>query len=189
MRRSQMELRLSFVLAVAAVAMSLGCNGGDAGPSSCATTATPDFTAQGDFDVDTGLPPSTVRAGYGQPQCPTQYLVEVDLTAAAFTGYGMFEISGFWSSAVDMQSCTLLQSTMNVFVFDGSTWQSWDVATYTGVVYGSYCIPKPQHTDPGSVGYDVTNVPLTKGFQKARITVRAVEAGTTLAVAISGAGE
>ena len=54
MRRSQIELRLSFVLAVAAVATSLGCNGGDAGPSSCATTATPDFTAQGDFDVDTG---------------------------------------------------------------------------------------------------------------------------------------
>ena len=55
-------------------------------------------------------------------------------TAAAFSGHSIFSISGFWSSAVDMQSCTLLQSTMNVFVFDGSTWQSWDVATYSGVV-------------------------------------------------------
>ncbi len=51
---------------------------------------------------------------------------------------------------------------------------------------GGYCIPKPQHTDPGSVGLDVTNVPLTRGFQKARIAVNAIDAGTTLAVAIAG---
>lgn len=88
-----------------------------------------------------------------------------------------------------MQSCDLLQATMNVWVFDGSTWQSWDVATYKGVVSGSLCIPTPQHTDPGSVGFDVTVIPLTKGFQRARVGVNAVEAGTTLAVAIVGAVE
>jgi len=165
--------------------MSLGCDG-TSGPSTCATAATPDLTAQAAFDIDTGLSASTVGADYGQLSCPNQYLVEVDLTAAAFTGHSAFGVSGFWSSAVDMQSCGLLQATMNVWVFDGSTWQSWDVATYTGAVSGSYCIPEPQHTDPDSVGFGVTVVPLTKGFQKARIAVNAVEAGTTPPVAIAG---
>ncbi len=185
MKRAQTELRLLSLVAIAAVATSFGC-GGASGPSTCATAATPDLTTQAAFDIDTGLASSTVGAGYGQPLCPKQYLVEVDLTAAAFTGHSTFSVSGFWSSAVDMQSCGLLQATMNVWVFDGSTWQSWDVASYVGVVSGSYCIPEPQHTDPGSVGFDVTNVPLTKGFQKARIAVNAVETGVTLAVAIAG---
>jgi hypothetical protein len=127
-----------------------------------------------------------VHGGSRLRACPKQYLVEVDLTTPAFTGQSTFDVSGFWSSAVDMQSCGLLQATMNVWVFDGSSWQLWDVATYTGAVSGSYCIPEPQHTDPGSVGFGVTVVPLTKGFQKARIAVNAVEAGTTLPVAIAG---
>jgi hypothetical protein len=55
-----------------------------------------------------------------------------------------------------------------------------------GMSSGGYCIPKPQHTDPGSVGYDVTVVPLTMGFQRARIAVTASDAGTLLAVAIAG---
>ncbi len=187
-RLGQTELRLSALLAVAAAATVLGC-GGASGLSSCATAATPDLFALGDFDVDTGLAPVTVGAGYGQPRCQNQYLVEVDLTAATFTGHGAFEVSGFWSSVVDMQSCSLLQSIMSVFVFDGSTWRSWDVATYSGVAGGGYCTPEPQHTDPGSVGFDVTVVPLTNGFQKARIAVNASEAGTTLAVAVAGAVE
>ena len=189
MSRARTTLGLSSLLAVAAAATSLGCGSGASGPSGCATAATPDLVAQGDFDVDTGLSSSTVGANYGQPACPGQYLVEVDLTGSAFMGPSTFEVSGFWSSVVNMQSCTLLKSTMNVYVFDGSSWQSWDVATYAGVVQGTYCIPKPQHTDPGSVGLDVTNIPLTKGFQKARIAVNASQSGTTLAVAVSGATE
>ena len=53
-------------------------------------------------------------------------------------GPSMFSVSGFWSSAVNMQSCTLLKSTMNVYAFDGSSWQSWDVATYAGVAQGTH---------------------------------------------------
>jgi hypothetical protein len=187
MSRARRELRRSSLIAVVAAATTLlGCGGGASGPSSCATAATPDLTTQAAFDIDTGLASSTVGAGYGQPSCPSQYLVEVDLTAGAFTGHNTFAVSGFWSSVVDMQSCGLLKATMNVFVFDGSAWRSLDVATYVGVSSAGYCIPVPQHTDPGSVGLDVTSVPLTMGFQKARIAVTASEAGTILAVAIAG---
>ena len=187
MSRARSELGRSSLIAVAAAATTLlGCGGGASGPSSCATAATPDFTTQAAFDIDTGLGSSTVGAGYGQPLCPSQYLVEVDLTAVAFAGHNTFSVSGFWSSAVEMQSCSLLKATMNVFVFDGSAWRSWDVATYAGVSSGGYCIPVPQHTDPGSVGFDATSVPLTMGFQTARIAVTASEAGTILAVAIDG---
>ena len=98
-------------------------------------------------------------------------------------------MSGFWSSAVDMQSCSLLRATMNVYVLDGSAWRSWDVATYAGMVSGIYCIPQAQHTDPGSVSFGVTNVPLTEGFQKTRIVVSATESGITLAVAVAGENE
>jgi hypothetical protein len=158
-------------------------------PLSCATTATPDAPEETtDFDIDTGLPPSTVGANYGQSSCPSQYLVEVDLTASAFANHSIFEVSGFWSSRADMTSCSLLQATMTVYVLDGTnTWQTWDVATYAGVESLGFCTPEPQHTNSGSVGLDVTNIPLTMGFQKARIAVNAVESGTTLAVAISGA--
>jgi hypothetical protein len=184
--RAQIELRRSSLVALAATAGALGCGGSASGPSSCATTATPDFTAQAAFDVDTGLAPSTVGAVYGQPTCPGQYLVEVDLTAPAFTGPSTFSVSGFWSSAVDMQSCSLLRATMNVYVLDGSAWRSWDVAAYAGMVSGNYCIPQAQHTDPGSVSFGVTNVPLTEGFQKARIAVSAAESDTALPVAVAG---
>jgi hypothetical protein len=187
MSRARSKLRRSSLIVVAAAVTSLlGCGGDASGPSSCATAATPDFTTQAAFDIDTGLASSTVGAGYGQPLCPSQYLVEVDLTAVAFTGHSTFSASGFWSSVVDMQSCSLLKATMNVFVFDGSAWRSWDIANYMGVSAGGYCIPTPQHTDLGSAGYDVTVVPLTMGFQKARIAVTASEAGTILAVAIAG---
>jgi hypothetical protein len=184
--RAQTELRRSSLLAAAAAATALGCGDGASGPSSCATGATPDFTAQAAFDVDTGLASSTVGASYGQPMCPGQYLVEVDLTAPAFTAHNSFTVSGFWSSAVDMRSCSLLRATMNVYVFDGGAWRSWDLASYAGMVSGSYCIPQAQHTDPGSVSFGVTNVPLTDGFQKARVAVSAVESGTPLAVAVAG---
>jgi hypothetical protein len=157
-------------------------------PLSCATSAAVDQPETGPFDIDTGLPPSTVGANYGQQAaCRSQYLIEVDLTASAFTGHNTFDVSGFWSSAVDMSSCSTLQATMSVYVLDSTnTWQPWDVATYTGVASGSFCIPEPQHTDPGSVGFDVTIVPLTMGFQKARVAVNAVQNGTTLPVAIAG---
>lgn len=155
---------------------------------SCATMATPDSNVVGAFDVDTGLPPSTVGAGYGQPSCRNQYLVDVDLTAAAFQGHARLTVSGFWSSTAPQQPCDDLQATTNVFVLDSTnTWKSFDVVTYLGLPVGAVCIPQAQsHTDPGSVGLDVTNIPLTSGFTRARIAVNAVEIGTTQAIATVG---
>ena len=156
-------------------------------PLSCATSARVDLPESGPFDIDTGLPPSTIGANYGQTNCPSQYLIEVDLKASAFSGHSTFDVSGFWSSAVSMQSCSTLQATMNVYVQDASNnWSSWDVATYTGVTSGNFCIPEPQHTNAGSVGFDVTIVPLNMGFQKVRVAVNAVQSGTTLPVAVAG---
>jgi hypothetical protein len=58
MSRAEKYPRRLSLLGIAAVAMSLGCDG-TSGPSTCATAATPDLIAQAAFDIDTGLSAST----------------------------------------------------------------------------------------------------------------------------------
>jgi hypothetical protein len=155
---------------------------------SCATTATANANFSAAFDVDTGLS-GGVGANYGQDMCRDQYLVDVDLTASAFTGRNTLSVSGFWSSQVPApgEPCNL-GATMSTYVLDQNTWRPWDIVTYLGVVSGSVCFPQAQsHTDGGSVGLDVARIPLNRGFTRARIAVNAVAGGTTKkAVAVVG---
>jgi hypothetical protein len=155
---------------------------------SCATTPTVDKMFSGGFDVDTALPPNPVGANYGHPDCQTQYLVEVDLTAAAFQGRTAFTVSGFWSSLVSSPVCVDLQATLRTFVFNGTIWQPWDTVAYAGVLSGGgTCTPEAQsHTDAGSVGLGVARIPLNRGFQRVRIAVNAVQNGITQAIATVG---
>jgi len=180
-----MASRLPAVLLGAiAVAGVSGCGGDGAAISTCATTATPDLTVQGGFDVDTGLPSSsTVGAAYGQSACEGQYLVEADLQAIAGAD---FVVTGFWSSAVPGQPCDE-RATMNVFVFDGISWQSWDVVSYVAMVDGTVCYPAAvSHTNAASDGTDASHIPGARQFHTARIAVRATQAGAPAPVAVVG---
>jgi hypothetical protein len=170
-------------LAPIAAACLVGCGGGAAAVSTCATKATPDLSVQGAFDVDTGLPSSsTVGAGYGQSLCEGQYLVEADLQQQASD----FVVSALWSSVVPATPCDV-RSTMNVFVFDGASWQSWDVVSYAGKADGGVCgVDTLSHTNAGSEGLDATNIPAARHFQRARIAARATEAGAAVPVAVVG---
>jgi hypothetical protein len=170
------------LLAPIAATCLVGC-GGAAAVSTCATKATPDLTVQGGFDVDTGLPSSsTVGAGYGQSLCEGQYLVEVDLQQQGSD----LAVTTLWSSVVPQQPCDVA-ATMNVFVFDGRSWQSWDVVAYAGRPEGANCaVNTLSHTNTASVGLDATNIPAARHFQRARIAARATEAGSAVPVAVVG---
>jgi len=179
-------LRSGWVLPIAATCIAIGCGDSGAAISTCATTATPDLTVQGGFDVDTGLTSpsmSSVGAAYGQSACEGQYLVEVDLQAIAGAD---FVTTGFWSAAVPAEPCDE-RATMNVFVFDGTRWQSWDVVAYVAKVDGTICYPSAvSHVNAASDGLDATNIPGARQFQKARIAVRATQAGAPAPVAVVG---
>lgn len=164
----------------------LGCGGGAAAVSTCATKATPDLSAQGGFDVDTGLPSSsTVGAGYGQPDCPGQFLVEADLQQQASNGKD-FVVSAGWSSALPAQPCDE-RATMRVFVYDGTSWQAWDTVAYAGQAEGTICNPGVQsHTNAASMGLGATNVPSARHFQRVRVAASATESGSAVPVFVAG---
>jgi hypothetical protein len=168
-------------------ASAFGCGGGDHAPAApaCASSATPDATFTGPFDVDTGLPPSTIGAEYGQPDCKNQYLVEVDVTQIAFQGHDVV-VLGRWTSALPAVPCDE-RTTMSVTVFDGSSWHLWDSVMYVGQADGNTCHAQTSgHIDPGSAGLDATNIPAAKAFEKARVAVGATEGDAQVAVAITG---
>ena len=156
---------------------------------SCATspTATPDAsdTTGIDFDFDTGFGAGAVQGNYGQPDCVSQYLVDVDLTK--FQGVTSLDVSGIWSAALPPTPCDE-QSTMTVFVLDATgTWQIWDQVPYLGELTQGVCEPIAQaHSNPNAVGFGVSVVPLTMGFTRARIAVNATEGGNDIPVAVAG---
>jgi hypothetical protein len=154
---------------------------------SCATTLTPDVTASGDFDFDTGSGPGAVQGNYGQPDCVSQYLVDVDLTAAAFQNKSSLDVSGVWSAVLPPTPCDE-QSVMAVFVLNASgNWQIWDQVPYLGELSQNVCEPIAQsHSNPDAVGFGVSVIPLTMGFTRARIAVNATEGTTDIPVAVAG---
>jgi hypothetical protein len=155
--------------------------------TSC-TTSVPDFSFNAPFDVDTGLPPSTIGSGYGTAACPGQLVVDVDLTQAGFSGHNLF-VSGRWSASLPATPC---DETATMFVFastDGTNFQTYDIVQYAGVLDsgGTICHAQAQsHTDPGSVSLGGTNVPAAKNFQRVRIALSAVEGSSLVPVLVSG---
>ena len=124
---------VSIVSRGAALFCLIGCGGGTTNAvSSCATLATPNVSVTNTFDIDTGLGAGAVQGGYGQPNCPSQYLVNVDLTAAAFQGHMALDVSGIWSTALPEQPSDE-KSSMAVFVLGADRqWQTFDQVTYVG---------------------------------------------------------
>jgi hypothetical protein len=149
------------------------------------TTATPDvatFTAP--FDVDTGLS-GGVGTNYGNGTCPNQFLVEADLTQPAFQGHD-FSVVGGWSSTLPATPCNE-QATMDVYTFNGSTWQLYDEVVYAPVSSGGLCIANAvSHTNPGSQGLGGTDVPAASNFQKVRAAVKATQNGNKVPVVVFG---
>jgi hypothetical protein len=155
-----------------------------AAPMTCTTEAVPDMSFSDVFTIDTGFP-GDVGTTYGQSACAGQYLVEVDLTAAVFQGHDFFA-SARWSVTLPATPCDQAAS-MTTFVFDGTTWTTWDVVPYVGVAEGTICHAQPQsHLDPGSAQLGGTNVPGAGGFQRARLAVRAWSGSTQLPVFVAG---
>jgi hypothetical protein len=178
--------RLLILVAPVWLLASASCDSGASTVSTCATKAIPDFSAQGGFDIDTGLTPADAGSSYGQASCAGQYLVEVDLSAASFQGRSQFTASGFWSSTLPARPCDE-RSTMNVFVSSGTNWMEWDVVKYRAESAGDFCMPRAQsHTDQASAGLDVSSIPMAKGFTRARIAVNASEGSSNTALAIAG---
>jgi hypothetical protein len=161
-----------------------GCGSDQTPMPTCETSATPDATFAAPFEVDTG-PPSTVGAGYGQPACVDQYLVELDLTQADFQGFDVF-VSARWSLGLPVSPCDE-RVTMGVKVFDGSAWQPWDDVVYTATLEGPVCHGgATSHTNAASADLDGTNIPTARGFTRARIAVRATRGADKLPILVLG---
>jgi hypothetical protein len=107
------------------------------GGASCATDATPNATtALVPFQLDTGgsfvgQPAAYVVGGdYGQPSCPDQFLLEVDLSASNAAGRDVF-VTGFWSVLTPPVPCGY-SATTTIWGYDGSTWLKFDQVTMQG---------------------------------------------------------
>jgi hypothetical protein len=165
------------------------CGSGTASPPpvmTCATEATPDSTFNGPGTLDTSAAGSSVGAGYGQASCPDQYLVELDVSQAMFQGHDVF-VAGVWTPTVPASPCDE-HATMDVFVFDGTAWKSWDVVSYTGAGDASGCRARAQsHSNSASSGLDGTKIPSAMNFQKARFSVGAVQGSAKVPVLVSTA--
>jgi hypothetical protein len=135
------------------------------------------------FDVDTGMPPSTVGANYGQTSCPDQYLADIDLEQA-LQGKTVF-IFGGWSSAIDGQPCEPRRVVMTVFGSNGTTWSAFDQVTFTGQTQGSVCQAVVQtHTNSSQQGLSGTRIRPADQFQHIRVAVNATLNSTKVAVAL-----
>jgi len=101
------------------------------GGLSCATDATPNATLSSiPFQIDTGgnfggQPASDFVGGdYGQPSCPDQFLVEMDLSASNSTGNAVF-LTGEWSVLTPGAPCGYT-TTITIWGYDGSNWTRFD---------------------------------------------------------------
>ena len=165
------------------------CGSGTASPPpvmTCATEATPDSTFNGPGTLDTSAAGSSVGAGYGQASCPDQYLVELDLSQAMFQGHDVF-VAGVWTPTVPASPCDE-HATMDVFVFDGTAWKSWDVVSYRGRATPPAVEPGPNHTatlrPPVSTAREILSA---MNFQEARFSVGAVQGSAKVPVLVSTA--
>jgi hypothetical protein len=157
-------------------------------PLTCTpATSTPDASFSANFDVDTTLsPPAGGASGYGQMNCPNQFLVDVDLTQAAFKGKDVF-VSGSWTTTLPAMPCNE-QAVMTVFATtDGMTWKTWDTVVYAGVLQGSVCNAQAQsHTNSGSLNLGGTLVPSAQKFTHVRIAINATQSNARVPVVVEG---
>jgi hypothetical protein len=65
-----------------------------------------------------------VGANYGQPSCPDQFLLEMDLSASNSAGSNVF-VSGGWSVVTPATPCGY-NATITIWGYDGSTWTKFD---------------------------------------------------------------
>ena len=107
------------------------------GGASCATDATPNATTSlVPFQLDTGgtfvgQPAAYVVGGdYGQPSCPDQFLLEVDLSASNAAGRDVF-VTGLWSVLTPAAPCGY-SATTTIWGYDGSSWTKFDQLTMQG---------------------------------------------------------
>ena len=109
------------------------------GGLACATDATPDATIPSSgvpFNIDTGgnfagQPAAYFVGGnYGQPSCPDQFLVELDLTASNAAGKDVF-FTGRWSTLTPATPCGY-DMTMTIWGYSGSTWTRFDQLVMKG---------------------------------------------------------
>jgi hypothetical protein len=109
------------------------------GGLACATDATPDATIPSSsipFGIDTGVDfagqPAAYFVGtnYGQPACPDQFLMEMDLSATNAAGSAVF-LTGRWSSLIPPTPCGY-GITLTIWGYDGATWARFDQLTYQG---------------------------------------------------------
>jgi hypothetical protein len=163
------------------------CTSGSS-PSACSASAAPDATFAAPFTIDTGVAPSTIADNYGQPSCPNQLLLEVDLTQAGFLNRGLF-VSGRWSTSLPVSPCDE-RVTMTVTTFDGRAWQPWDVVTYAGEMQGSICHAQVQaHTNGSATALGGASIPAMPAFQKARVALVATRGSTSARLPVLVAGE
>jgi hypothetical protein len=109
------------------------------GGLACATDATPDATIPSSdipFAIDTGgnfvgqAAAYFVGANYGQPSCPDQFLMEMDLTASNAAGKDVF-FSGRWSTLTAATPCGY-GMTLTIWGYSGSTWTRFDQLVMKG---------------------------------------------------------
>lgn len=157
-------------------------------PLTCApATSTPDASFTAGFDIDTSFtPPAGGASGYGQANCPNQFLIDVDLNQPAFQGHDLF-VSGSWTTTLPVTPCDE-KAVMTVFVTsDGTTWQTWDTVVYAAQLQGSICNAQAQsHTNSGSLNLGGTNVPASGGFQRVRVALNATQQGNRVPVVLDG---
>jgi hypothetical protein len=181
--------RTGFMTAIGLGLATATCGGGAASPApvmTCATAATPDTTFNGPGTLDTSAAGSGAGAGYGQTSCPDQYLVELDLTQAMFQSHDVF-VAGVWTPTLAATPCDE-HATMDVFVFDGTAWKSWDVVSYAGTGDTSGCRARAQsHSNSASSGLDGTKIPAAMSFKKVRFSVRAQQGSAKVPVLVSAA--
>ena len=110
---------------------ALDTAGPELGGLACATDAMPDATISSiPFQIDTGgsfvgQPAAYVVGGdYGQPSCPDQFLVEMDLSASNAAGKAVF-VSGGWSVLTPAVPCGY-NATITLWGNGGSTWTRFD---------------------------------------------------------------
>jgi hypothetical protein len=96
-------------------------------------------------------------------------------------------VAGVWTPTVAATPCDE-HATMDVFVFDGATWKSWDVVSYVGTGDASGCRARAQsHSNSASSGLDGTKIPAAMNFEKARVSVGAVQGSAKVPVLVSAA--
>jgi hypothetical protein len=152
------QLGIGLYASSTAVAVPLTCD---------VANSTPDITFTTPDAVDTTItPPAGGSSGYGQPNCPGQYMVGIDLTQAAFQGKDV-AVVGTWSSTLAPTPCDY-QATMNVYVTtDNVTWTFLAACTGSSTYYpaGQPQYASASQTTSSTNGTTTTTTTTTATFQ------------------------